>query len=624
MDPEHRLLKFIVVPLLIAVLAYLCSGLFTGDPVSKYVPIGYNFELGGWKGSTEPLDSNIAKYSLFVGEQTKSRGVVTVCTNDGKFSTFGLTEPDRKNTQFRVASVTKIFTSIAVMKLADEDRINLGDDVSKYVNYRKQFDKTPTVLDLILHTAGFDNNNVGFFYKMNEHKPSLHDFVNRKPIVQAIEPHTVIDYTNIAFDIAGLVVEQASGMDFERYCQENIFKPLDMNDTTFTEPETLVEGKDSHGNIVENYKVCGIPSGGLITTSEDMGHFLRCLMSGGEYNNHQIFSERLMKELYEPKFDMKPLDLVRTPVFWINDFDGNKSFSQLGMMLGFSSGLIIIPDKVAVFTATADQALGQRLGYSVLRTFYPSQVSEEPAKPETKKEPMKIINPDDYTGSWINMFGWNRNSFAKIANAVAFNLKITATQDRLMINQTPVEKEDEFNFNSDWWRVKFVKGESGRIKYLQTGQDAHIKAPWYMSSKFVIVFIAAVMAINLTIVLNWLFGLALKLMRKERQPKTDVVVRLSTLCISILNIGFVVTGIVVIVGMDIYYLGFRPGIPFYLLFSLPIISTILTPIVVWGAVRAWFLKGWQTTSRLMLTIFAIVQLTFIWFLVFWNLLGFNF
>ncbi len=458
----------------------------------------------------------------------------------------------------------------------------------------------------------------------------MKDFLFRQELVQAIEPQKVVDYTNTAFDIAGYIIEQVSGQRFEDYCRENIFLPLGMKSTSFDEPASFVEGRDSKGEVVENYYVGGRPSGGLVSTSKDMSRFMECLMQSGSLDGTQVFSPKLMDMIFEKRLDMDPnMSIKKTPVFWMDKFGDVKSYAQMGKILGFSSHLIIIPGEVALFCASADESSGQHIAWSLAKTFFVEKyktASVEMTLDDDKdpKPESKLDKPWLYTGRWINMFAWNRNNVAKIANAVAYNLNLTTQDGKLYIDDVQMEKVDDLTFRNGDWYVKFMRGEDGEIKYLQTGQDAHVKASWYMDSRVIITYAFLTFGIFLLTLLQFVFGVLMRRWGKEKSTKPEQLFRWSVFCISMFNIGFASVFAVILLKTDIYRLGFKPGWIWYVIFSLPLLATLLTPISIYSLIKSWKSEAFKTSAKINAILFIIAQSAFVIFLAFWNLLGFNF
>jgi hypothetical protein len=389
-----------------------------------------------------------------------------------------------------------------------------------------------------------------------------------------------------------LIVLKVLGVRFEDYCKENIFEPLGMTNTSFDELDSWVTGLDSKGNVVQNYFVGGSPSGGLISTAKDMGRIINCIIGEGILEGKVIFEKKLVDSFFEVKMSMGELmDIDRTPVFWSSKRDGTVKSTQNGKILGFSSSLVIVRGKAGAFSVSADQYSGQYIANMFMETFFFPPSSDEDQQQDVKPKP--IPNPEELEGQWINMFGWNRNNAAKIANAAFYNLDVAVEGETLYIDNTPVSNIDGLTYGDGWWYVQFIKGDDGRIKYLQTGLDSHIKARWFENSKFLTIFGLSMIAIFLLTLLQGLFGLFLRWFGKEKSSRFDRLFRLGLVIVPALNIIFVISGWFIIENVDIYMLGFKPNWIFYTIFTLPLVSTALTIPLIWGLVLVWRRNIWN-------------------------------
>lgn len=214
-------------------------------------------------------------------QQKKIAGAVVLVARKGKIAYFreaGLADidkPMRKDTIFRIVSMTKPLTSVAVMQLYEQGKLLLSDPVSKYIPEFKDpkvLELTPpgsaseyklvpakreiTVRDLLAHTSGllylFPNNYfhererqlVVDFYKEagitdgfcrpNETIGDMVKRLARLPLYK--HPGEVWDYS-LASDVLGYLVEVVSGMPFDQFVEQQIFQPLKMNDSHFYIPK---------------------------------------------------------------------------------------------------------------------------------------------------------------------------------------------------------------------------------------------------------------------------------------------------------------------------------------------------------------------------------------------------
>ena len=630
MHPEHKLLKFVILPIILILLGYL-AWYWVETPHWWYDTrqgTNYYHNDGSYNGPRELTGQNLGKFLGSTYELDKLKGVFAV--SNGKTTAIYCSSNDPKvkitaDSKFRVASVSKVVTSLAILQLADQGKLNLNDKVEKFITYKKHFPKSPTVEDLLLQTAGFDNNDSSRFYKTKSEKPGLEEFVYRKPIEQVIEPHKLFDYTNTAFDIAGLIVQKVSGQRFEDYCDQSIFKPLDMTNTSFNELGTYELGIDSLDKPVENYFVGGTSSSGLITTANDMGIFINCLLNEGKHNGKNVFSQKVMEMVFTPRMNMGNQMLVsRTPVFSTAGSDANQ-FSQSGEILGFTSDLTIEKGKAAIFNVCAGENVGRYFGAWIYEYFFlPPEQTRSYCIAAKQIDGKPITNPEGYNAEWINISGWNRGNFTKITNAAFYNLSIKANKDELDVSYTTMKNIDSENFGNGYWYIKFIRDDEGGIKYLQNSQNAYVKAPWYMNEKFLTIYGFVTLGFFLLMCLQWLLGAILRAFGKEKTSSSDKLLRICIATTSILNLTFFVIIYMTYITSDLYKLGFKPEFSWYVVFTLPIIGTLLTIPVIIGVVKLWIKKLWTLQARLNASLFVVVQCLFIWTMIFWNLLGYNF
>jgi CubicO group peptidase (beta-lactamase class C family) len=286
--------------------------------------------------SSERLD----KINEFVRrdiDDGKLVGVVTMVARHGKIvhfessGTYGLDNdrPISKDALFRIYSMTKPITTVAMMMLYEEGRFQLGDPVSKYLpefeNQKILKDgalvapQSPmTVEQLMSHSAGlaygfYDDNPVDLAYQDAglDKSENLDDFIERlADIPLRYEPGSRYHYS-VATDVLGAMVEKLSGMTLEAFFHERIFTPLGMNDTYFNVPDDKLERLASnHYWDAEAGRMAVIPAemsrpvqgvtmfsggAGLISTAMDYMIFCEMLRNGGSYNGARLLSPKTIQ-----------------------------------------------------------------------------------------------------------------------------------------------------------------------------------------------------------------------------------------------------------------------------------------------------------------------------------------
>lgn len=241
------------------------------------------------------------------------------------------------DTIYRIYSMTKPITSIALMQLYEQGKFQLFDPVAKYipafaktkvydgmtVTGMNLVDQSPlmTIQHLLSHTAGlsygsYQDTPVDALYKnVDRSNPnnSLETMINSlSEVPLAFQPGTQWRYS-MATDVCGYLVEVISGMPFEAYLQENIFKPLGMTDTHFTVPADKIDRfsavytYDDDGKLqpikagaestIRDYTTqtnCPSGGGGLVSTMSDYLNFCTMLINQGKFNDHQIIGRKTL------------------------------------------------------------------------------------------------------------------------------------------------------------------------------------------------------------------------------------------------------------------------------------------------------------------------------------------
>lgn len=216
----------------------------------------------------------------------------------------------------RIASMTKAITSVAVMQLIEQGKIELDSPVAEYLPQLKEVevlegfntDNRPilrpaksavTVLQLLTHTSGYVydiwNENAAR-YASSGHAAD-EDFLD---VPLAFDPGTKWEY-GISTDILGVLVEVVSGQSLDEYFREHLFIPLGMSDTYFIVPEEKLSRLATAYSKSEQGELTPIPysrptgdffsgGGGLRSTARDYVRFLQAILNGGELDGMRILS----------------------------------------------------------------------------------------------------------------------------------------------------------------------------------------------------------------------------------------------------------------------------------------------------------------------------------------------
>ena len=256
-------------------------------------------------------------------EKKSIPGAVLLIARNGKIVTYdaiGYQEraaqtPMKKDSIFRVASMSKPITTVAAMILVEENKLDLGAPVAQYLPEFKDVKvgadhvapKRPmTVQDLMRHTSGltyglFGNSAIDQMYRQANifNSKSLAEMVKTvagMPLLH--QPGEVWEYS-VSTDVLGRVVEVAGGMDLDTFIQERVTGPLKMNDTGFwVKPAAIsrLAKADAKSNLpfAEPSEKPALFSGGggMFSTASDYARFSQMLLNGGELEGVRILGPK--------------------------------------------------------------------------------------------------------------------------------------------------------------------------------------------------------------------------------------------------------------------------------------------------------------------------------------------
>lgn len=199
-------------------------------------------------------------------------------------------DPDRS--MLRIASISKLFTWVAVLQQVQAGRIDLDTDVNTYLKAFQipaTYSRPITVRDLMNHTAGFEDRIIGYGAKNAADVPPLATaLVNLMPR-RIRPPGEVTAYSNYGAALAGYIVSVVSGEPYDQYVQRHILDPLGMAHSTATEPvPAALAGNLAHSYVTDEKPVRTVPftfdvttpDGSVTATASDMMRFANAYLSG--------------------------------------------------------------------------------------------------------------------------------------------------------------------------------------------------------------------------------------------------------------------------------------------------------------------------------------------------------
>lgn len=200
--------------------------------------------------------------------------------------------PVTAETVFRIASMTKSFTAMAILKLRDEGKLSLEDPVSKYVpdlkdlSYPTNDSQVLNIRHLLTHSEGFPEDNPWGDRQLAQSDQTMRNWM-RAGIPFSTSPGTEFEYSNYGFAILGQIIAKASGRPYADYVRDNILRPLGMNASTFemssVPKEQIALGYRWENNAWQPEPILAHGSfgamGGLWTNARDLARYVAFLMS---------------------------------------------------------------------------------------------------------------------------------------------------------------------------------------------------------------------------------------------------------------------------------------------------------------------------------------------------------
>jgi CubicO group peptidase (beta-lactamase class C family) len=200
--------------------------------------------------------------------------------------------PVTPETVFRIASMTKSFTAMSILKLRDEGKLSLEDPVSRYIpevanlSYPTSDSQVLNIRHLLTHSEGFPEDNPWGDRQLAQSDKTMRDWI-RGGIPFSSSPGTMFEYSNYGFAMLGQIVAKVSGRPYEEYVRENILKPLGMNASTFemsaVPREHIALGYRREDNAWKPEPILAHGSfgamGGLWTNAHDLARYVAFLMS---------------------------------------------------------------------------------------------------------------------------------------------------------------------------------------------------------------------------------------------------------------------------------------------------------------------------------------------------------
>jgi len=300
---------------------------------------------------------------------------------------------DPETTIWRIGSISKTFTALAVAQLADRGRVDLRADVNRYVtrvHVPETYPLPVSVRDLLTHTSGLDEIRPGTQAPAADQVLSLAAFLTPR-LARVRPPGETITYSTYGITLAGELVEEVSGMPFERYLRENVWLPLGMRRTNVTVPPELArdvavpyerEGDSVQVAPWEWYQTT--PASSVNSTAADMARYMIALLQRGRLGTARVLSDSAGGEMLRTQVAPHPRVAGVTLGLWEDFVGGLRVVEHGGNVAGFSNQMTLIPSENAGFYVVGHfegSHLRDNLREALLKRLYPAARTRRPVPP---------------------------------------------------------------------------------------------------------------------------------------------------------------------------------------------------------------------------------------------------
>lgn len=614
-------------------------------------------------GPTDPQEVKAFMDNFFAQKMQDENvpGAVVALVKDGDIlftKGYGYADVEQKipvtpdKTLFRVASLSKLFTSTAVMQLYEQGLLDLHQDVNQYLKSFQIDNPYPepiTTAHLMTQTDGSSQQLFGLAARTASEILPLEKFIPKHmpPIVS--RPGELYSYSNLGITVAGYLVESFSGKPFAQYMDENLLQPLDMKRSSFRQPlppslkSDLAVGYEFTNGSFQKLPFMYLniaPAASLSATATDMAHFMIAHLQNGRYKNSRILEDDTAQLMHQQHFTHHP-KLPGAAYGFHELFKNNiRAIGHFGGLRGYSCSLALLPEEnVGLFVATNSINL---IYTSLLSQFFNHYYPLE-EKPTLPKPPANFAEQAQrFTGTYRDI-EYPRGTLASIGG-LGRHLEVKArsnsnltveTSDFFFVGpsvQKPLMPIEPLLFKrvDDGADAAFGEDSKGRIRYLYhpigPRIGAYKKISWYETVPFQLSLVGFYTLLFLSGSITWLVKSWRRRFRKQRlkENKLAQLAGLVAGLVSILNLVFLIAFPLVIWRIGIWNLLY--GVPAIIiaLLCIPPITTGMSLALPTFTVVVWKNKYWSVLEQVHYSLITLAALAFIPFLVYWNLLGFHF
>ena len=558
---------------------------------------------------------------------------------------------DPEQTIFRIGSVGKVLTWMAVMQQVEQGKLDLDADVNTYLDFRipDTYPQPITLKHLLTHTSGFEDRVFGSVVSDVKDLMPVREWLISH-MSKRVSPPGYAGYSNYNAMLAGYIVSRVSGKSYDQYIQEHIFDPLGMAHSTVRSPmlpdlrlhaSVGYTFADDAFQILPDYigQPAAAPSGAHQASVTDMARFMIASLQGGFYGDAsteiRILEETTAQQMLNTLYTADPR--IPGTTYGLFDWTDNGQFTlgHSGYSPPMHSVLLLLPDQnLGVYVNYNSEGSGnltnQHTGFQ--RAFFDHYYPDSAAAPV---QPLadSAQRASRFVGSYNTIKAYT--TLVKMGGLFGggYLVEIRHSGDGVLLFSLEglefqfVEVEPlYFRQVNGPFSIVFREDDQERITHLFTDimpQYAEVKLNWYETPSFNIALALGSVLLFLSTIPVAVFRFVRDRRRGNTHNPDSGGARAAfsiLLGISVLNLLFLV-GVMLGMPAIMQNILLDPPIIVKIALGLGVLSAILTIGALVYTVLAWKNRYWGFTFRTYYTLVTVAAAAFVWFLNYWNLLG---
>lgn len=391
----------------------------------------------------ELISDNLKNYAPGCALLVAKKGEVLLEKGYG-IANLELNVPMKSEMIFRIGSITKQFTAIAILQLVDKGQIELSDSIQKFIKGFHSKGKKITIENLLTHTSGikpYEEIDVKIPNAMRiEFSPkTVIDSLDKLSL--EFEPNTKYNYCNSNYFLLGYIIEQVSGKPYPQYLRENIFTPAGLNSTFYENTAEIrpdrangysfSDGKYWNTDFISMSLVYG--AGALRSTVSDLYKWHQAL-----YEGKLLKKETFLKAIQPYKLaDGKQIDYCYG--FFNKTENGINSIGHGGAIDGFRAIEMYYPNQDIFITLMCNSETDnfERFFESISDIFLPvkkgNDLKEVKLSPEILNSYVGTYKNDQYNQSMTIQMGGDGRLYCTLSNGTGTNMVLFAQDDTLFL-----------------------------------------------------------------------------------------------------------------------------------------------------------------------------------------------